>query len=49
MEKWRKLAGSVIDEERMKAIEGAVLQLEDLADVKELTDLLSGVVGKALG
>ena len=48
-EKWRKLAGSVIEEERMRNIEEAVLGLEEMKDVKELTVLLSGVVGKALG
>lgn len=48
VDKWRKLAGSVIDAERLKAIEHAVLQLENVADAKELSKLLSGVVGKAL-
>ena len=46
--KWRKLAASVIEHERLDAIENAILGLESLADVKDLTNLLSGTVGKAL-
>ena len=48
-DKWRKLAGSVIEVERMRDIEEAVLGLEEVKDVKELTVLLSGLVGRALG
>ncbi|KAE8313953.1 hypothetical protein BDV41DRAFT_535555 [Aspergillus transmontanensis] len=41
-EKWRKLASSVIDSERLQRIENSVLSLETSADVSELLALISG-------
>ena len=40
-EKWRRLASSVIDEERVQAIEEMVLGLGELDDVRNLTRLLA--------
>ena len=47
-EKWRKLAGSVVDGKRMEEIEEAVLGLENLGDLGVLTGLLAGEVRNPL-
>ena len=47
-EKWRKLAGSVVDGKRMEEIEEAVLGLESLSDLGVLTGLLAGEVRNPL-
>ena len=46
--KWRKLAGSVVDGERMEEIEKAVLGLEGLEDMGRLIGLLAGGVRNPL-
>ena len=48
VEKYRKLARTVIDEERVRRIEEAVLGLEKVDDVEELFGLLAQPVGRAL-
>ena len=40
-EKWRRLASSVVDEDRVQAIEEMVLGLGELDDVRKLTQLLA--------
>ena len=47
VEKYRKLAGSVVDAKRLKAIEETVLRLDALEDVTEMIDLLAKPVGKS--
>lgn len=41
VEKWRRLAKEVIDEERMRKIENMVLNMEDCSDIAELGELLN--------
>ena len=48
VEKYRKLAVTVMDEERMKKIEETVLRLDELEDVTELIELLARPVEKSL-
>ena len=48
LDKWRRLAASVIDEKRVAQIEALVLGLEDLGDVTKLTNLLGRPAGNAL-
>ena len=49
-EKWRRLARSVIDNEaRVREIEEMVLGLDDLGDVRMLTQMLAQPAGNALG
>ena len=42
LEKWRMLAGEVIDEQRLKNIESLVLGLEDCKDIALLGELMAG-------
>lgn len=49
LEKWRRLARSVIDEERVLQIENCVLGLEKLDDVSEMIALVAGPAGKVFG
>lgn len=46
--KWRKLAATVIDQQRLEEIEKSVLGLEDVEDVSTLIDLLAQPAGRAL-
>ena len=48
VEKYRKLAASVTDPKRSRAIEETVLRLDKLEDVTELIELLAQPVGKGL-
>ena len=48
VEKYRKLAASVVNPKRLKAIEETVLKLDMLEDVTELIELLGKPVGKSL-
>ena len=48
-EKWRKLARSVIDEERMWAIERVILGMDKLDDIRDLMKLLARPTARALG
>ncbi|OJD32189.1 uncharacterized protein BKCO1_4000085 [Diplodia corticola] len=47
--KWRKLASTVIDAQRMQDIEDLVLNLDKLDDISKLGELLTKPVGKAMG
>lgn len=49
LNKWRRLARSVIDEERMMRIENCVLGLEKLHDVSEMIALVTRPVGNVFG
>lgn len=42
VDKWRTLANQVMDEDRINKIENLVLGMENLEDVQELIDVLSG-------
>jgi 2-methylcitrate dehydratase PrpD len=46
--KYRSLAGPILDADRLTAIENAVLGLDDLADLNELTALLAAPVAGTL-
>lgn len=46
LKKWRRLARSVIDEERVLQIENCVLNLENLDDVSKMIALVARPVGK---
>ena len=48
-EKWRRLAGSVVDEKQVRLIEEMLLGLEGFDDIRRLTELLAQPTGKALG
>lgn len=48
VDKYRKLGAPVVDAKRLKAIEEAVLGLDELEDVTELIDLLAQPVGSSL-
>ena len=48
VEKYRKLAASVVGDERAKKIEETVLRLDELEDVGELIEMLARPVGKSL-
>ena len=48
VDKYRKLAGSVMDPKRVKKIEETVLRLDELEDVTELIELLAMPVDKSL-
>jgi aconitate decarboxylase len=48
VEKYRKLATTVVDGKRMKKIEDAVLGLDTMEDVTQLFELLAQPVGKGL-
>jgi 2-methylcitrate dehydratase PrpD len=47
VKKYRSLTNGLIDKKRQAAIEKAVVSLEKLKDVRELTALLAGPVGSA--
>jgi len=46
--KWRKLAATVIDQQRLEQIERLVLGLEDLEDISGLIDLLAQPAARTL-
>lgn len=48
VEKWRSMAKTVIDEDRIRKIEEVTLGLDSIENIKELSDLLLGVTKKAL-
>ncbi|PTU19046.1 hypothetical protein P175DRAFT_0518409 [Aspergillus ochraceoroseus IBT 24754] len=45
LDKWRRITRDVIDQERQAAIENLVLGLEQVADMRQLTQLLRGRTG----
>jgi aconitate decarboxylase len=49
VEKWRKLATTVIDSDQTQKIEDCVLGIENISDISVLGELLGVVAGKALG
>lgn len=48
VEKWRLLTNGIIDARRRDALENAVMSLETLGDITEITELLAEEVGSAL-
>ncbi|KAF2107791.1 hypothetical protein BDV96DRAFT_672944 [Lophiotrema nucula] len=48
VEKWRKLASTVIDRERAQAIEDFILGIDQIEDMSALSDLLGKIARKAL-
>jgi aconitate decarboxylase len=46
--KWRELAAPVIDADRIRAIEGMVLNIDECEDISRLTELLAGTTRNPL-